>query len=317
MILYSHLSKEIALKKQLYFSCLVILVSTLSGRTYSSEKNPIDDDLLSLVFQSASFENKMGILNARPQLIEYARIDISALLNSIDPAIDFQDEAIKAGMDNYEPAYLKKGSKLLTEKVQNFSDQKLGKLSTREHLTKHAQSLIFTMYAFNYPASEAAKYNAKDAALHLRTCHCAAIRASKDAVWYQASSVAWNACHAIFGLPKYYNPDGCCSSAAAFVSDSVYKAKPDKNIESVLYRVAEKYSWGFYLKNIDSILEKSYTHATSLIEEPRDSIFESVDSWTAFKHKYFSKLDQKSQKFLNPWLTELDRVADMIENAQE
>ena len=90
-----------------------------------------------------------------------------------------------------------------------------------------------------------------------------------------------------------------------------------EQIGVVAYRVAEKVSLLYFLKNSDAILAKAYDASISeMPNDPRDNIFESPQSWKKFKTKYFKKLGGQSKHFLYPWLNELDRIAEEISGPQ-
>lgn len=81
---------------------------------------------------------------------------------------DWREETLEAALNKREPSYLPKISEKLGAQLKLFSRGKLGLTQTKENLSKHAYSLLFTMRAYKsafvYPAAYVIANAAADAA---------------------------------------------------------------------------------------------------------------------------------------------------------
>ena len=299
---------------------VAIALNIFSASSYSSVPCSlgVDDNQLSLIFWMSPFATKINILQSRPSLIRDAAIDLDKLIKSIDPTSDFQEESIDAGIEDIEPVYIKAVSKLLAEKIQKFSALKLATLSNHEDLTKHAYSLLFTMFAYNHVGwyvswfsnrefSEKAPWNiARNAARH--AARDAAEDGARGAARFAVRRTAWFVARDAARHTAWKASRGACKDVARCGKSPIVIGK-------VAYRVSEKVALLYFLRNFDDIVEKSYQAAVNEMSEgPRANVFASFSSWNEFKNKYFLELDSDSMIFLAPWLTVLDEVAKTIDD---
>ena len=305
-------------------------------RDFSLFASPLEYDLLLEIYKRSPMKIKLTILKLHPPLLTWVPIDVNELINDINPALDFQEDSIDAGIKNRSPVYINIISKILDEKVRNFSEKKLGTLQTEQDVIEHFYCLIFLMGSYN----SASKSLADDAAWEfgkneaewasqnseLKTAVEAARNAGEDISTLIARTTTWNT------EKLFLSKDAKRSVAQAF-NDKKDRIKisslvSPKQIGQAIYFIAEKASLLELLKNFDAIIEKSYCECLERIKRNKHKLTldKTIRDWKKFKEKYFyfeedaswyslySKIKKGSKLFLIPWLNELDRIAIKIED---
>lgn len=305
-----------------------------SEPSHSNTSSLLGDDQLFEIYRRSPPEIKLSILRLRPNLIKHSAIELDEFITSIKPGVDLQQEAIYAGVNNKEPPYIKTISKLLEIKVRKFSERKLQQVYTPEELLLHSYNLLFTMAAYN----SSSKFLADDAAFEVGqdvaeqagkvvALHFAeelARNAVEKISWSIARSVSWN-------IEKFFiNKDAKATvlnaSYLAFHESKRKSIRSEGTLGRIVYRVAEKTSLLYFLKNFDSIVERSYQVCLAKINKYRLNLnwYTSRKEWFKYRRNnfYFEEevswywpyfqVKKGSKYYLTPWFKELDRLA--IEN---
>ncbi|MFK7826716.1 MAG: hypothetical protein AB8G05_21420 [Oligoflexales bacterium] len=249
-----------------------------------------------------------------------------------------------------EPDYLSHISHLLKNRLHIFAKNKERSLrSEKYYLIKHAYGIFFTMWAFNHVLENAARASAWSAAIK-------AAEASKNNFsWEEASDIAWNSAgdfteetadsaawfiatkaaekatrelveHNILYKAQY--------GASAEIEDTVKlhkkklteittqvtlkNANYPEDIGKLAYRSAEKVWLLCFLKNFDSIIERSYIETIKNIPDSDliDDIFVSSHKWKAFKSRFFEQIPREAKQFLEPWFDEIDTIVSRLEGLE-
>ena len=258
--------------------------------------------------------------NDLPGLVRFEHDSFKEIFNTYfeTKKEEWNQEAVQAALDNdKEPSYLKDFSNLVEPILENFIESKKLETQTKASLTKHAYSLLLTMNGYNNAAGSAAgsaaRFAAGDAAWD--AAGDAAWDAAWDAAGFAAGSAALDAARSAAGFAAGFAAGDAAGSAAGFAARSAAKeGKSTQEIGRVAYRIAEKDSQLYFLKNFSSITEKTYMAAfEKMTENPTINIFESSDSWNAFKSRYFPNIRADAEHFLKPWITQLDKIVAEIE----
>ncbi|MFK7822638.1 MAG: hypothetical protein AB8G05_00665 [Oligoflexales bacterium] len=238
-----------------------------------------------------------------------------------------EQETKDVAFENCEPACLRGMSDALKPRLMLLLIKKEQALNTKESLTRHAYWLLFTMRHYNAgawstaldaaisaTAGPSARISAKSSALY------AAISAAFDGTWRAARSAAWSdAWRSASNVARLSHISTALYAARSAACKSANEGKSPQKVGRIAYRVAENVSLLFYLlKNFDKMVENSYKASIeNMTENPIENIFESTKRWNNFKLRYFDEIRDDAKHFLEPWLTELDRIAAKIEEAPE
>ena len=135
---------------------LSIVTALLIGTTSAFVSNTWEKNPRLLVKNSIYFSSKFESASDHPALAILAKHE------------NWKEEALTAALNEREPSYLPKISDNLGEQLKLFNRNKLETLQTKENLSKHAYTLLFTMRAFKsvfvYPAADSIANAAADAA---------------------------------------------------------------------------------------------------------------------------------------------------------
>ena len=219
---------------------------------------------------------------------------------------------------NTEPAYLEKISKLLAPRLEKIIKEKEAECLAaggdgKVALTRHAYSLLFSMTGYWGDAYDAAKSGAGPAAWTMSAydaARSAALHAAFDATRSVARSVARPA--------ACYNAWNASKSAAYDAARGAFKyalntGANQKQAAQLAYRLAEKVVLLYFLVNFEWIFHEFYNAGyKKLTSLPANNIFESRESWEAFKEEHFGSLREDALHYFGSLLDQLDGVAKRI-----
>ena len=208
-----------------------------------------------------------------------------------------------------EPAYLKEISKLLDSRLTSIILRKEVNLETKAELTLHAYCLLLSMHGYySFAASStchASRGVAKNAvvSVSLFTAAEAARSAAYSAVGTSAGTAALRATRT-GAFNSIYDATRCAARdafAAALSEDA-----PCKPVGWPSYLSAEKAVLLYFLSNFEMIFHETYNAAyRRLTDLPAWNIFESKESWEAFRHQHFGSLRKDVIHYLQAWLHQL------------
>ena len=231
---------------------------------------------------------------------------------------------------NNEPAYLEKISQLLAPRLAKIAMEKEAEClaaggDAKVVLTRHAYSLLFSMGGYWEVAWYAAWDSTLDDALGsawdsaFDAAWYDALRAARDAARNAASDVARSAAidaawSAAFDPASEVARSAALRVAWGAVIDALNTSATEWQAAARLaHRVAEKVVLLYFLVNFERIFHEIYNAGyEKLTSLPANNIFESRESWEAFKEEHFGSLREDALHFVQPWRRQLDGVAKSI-----
>ena len=250
------------------------------------------------------------------ELFQHRLLFLPETLNKVEAAILFrfwEKETINAVLEeNREPRYLAAITNALALKVQNFVLENEAQFTSRSSLPRLFYAMIVyyqTAFLAAKESSDNATWNALSDAeksyglgVFVDFLDVSGRFGELYMDWHQAYSHSFSGITSYFGISDSWDTEACTKGGTF----------PEGN--TIAYRIAEKVSLLYFLKNFDDIMKRCFNTSLNYYQnELSPEMFDSAISWKIIKSDFYI-LGQESRIFIEPWMTELDKLISKFEH---